>query len=148
MGDEILRYIILILPIIFASSLIQASEEIKPNSSNENIAEYDKLFSQISQKRVGVSNDEISMVKNPFIMTNKIILKDTNTTVAKIKYILEGTLNKKAKINGKWYTINDKIDGYKLVVVKRNSVIIKNEHLKKELFIRKNNVSKIKFSSK
>ncbi len=148
MGDEILRYIILILPIIFASSLIQASEEIKPNSSNEKITEYDNLFSQISQKRVGVSNDEISMVKNPFIMTNKIILKDTNTTVAKIKYILEGTLNKKAKINGKWYTINDKIDGYKLVVVKRNSVIIKNEHLKKELFIRKNNVSKIKFSSK
>lgn len=143
-----MRYIILILPIIFASSLIQASEEIKPNSSNEKITEYDNLFSQISQKRVGVSNDEISMVKNPFIMTNKIILKDTNTTVAKIKYILEGTLNKKAKINGKWYTINDKIDGYKLVVVKRNSVIIKNEHLKKELFIRKNNVSKIKFSSK
>ena len=63
-------------------------------------------------------------------------------------YILTATLNKKAKINGQWYKLYGEIGDFKLTNIRSNSVIIKNEHSKKELFIRKNDVSKIKFSSK
>lgn len=63
-------------------------------------------------------------------------------------FVVTAIFDKKAKINGTWYKLYSEIGEYKLVSIKRNSVIIKSEHSKKELFIRKSNVGKIKFSSK
>lgn len=143
MGDEILKPIVtLILSLILSSTLVAAKNDIK---------EYDKLFSQIGKKRIGISNSQIDRVKNPFIMTySKVVVKDGNGTVTikKPTYTLTAILNNKAKLNGQWYKLHSEIGDFKLVSIRSNSVIIKNEHSKKELFIRKSNVSKIKFSSK
>jgi|LGOV01.1.fsa_nt_gb hypothetical protein len=152
MGDEVLKNI---LTIVFLFSLVLSSSVAQEREFSENfkskIAEYDKFFSQISEKRFGVPNSKIDSVKNPFIMSyKKVMVKDGNTTVEikKPSYILSATFDKKAKINGKWHKLNSQIGDFKLISIRTKSVIIKNEHSKKELFIRKSNVSKIKFSSK
>jgi hypothetical protein len=145
MGDEILKIITLILPLLLLFSSVMAKE------NKNKMSEYDKLFLQISKKRIGISNSKIDKVKNPFLMTyKKVVAKDGNSTkkLKELKYILTITFNKKAKINGKWYKLNSKLGNFKLTNISSNSVIIQNEHSKKELFIRKNDVSKIKFSSK
>ena len=82
------------------------------------------------------------------MIDNKIIVNDSNVTIKEITYTLSAIINNRAKINGEWYELNNEIDNFYLVSIKRNSVVIKNEHSKKELFIRENDASKIKFSSK
>ena len=147
MGDEVLKINkILVISLFVAVNLLASAN----NNIKKEIKEYDTLFEQIGQKRVGVSNSEINIVKNPFLMTNvKTVIKDGNTTkIKKIKYILNAIFSKKAKINGKWYKLNNEIGDFKLTKINNNSVIISNGHSKKELFIRKSNVGKIKFSSK
>ena len=152
MGDEILKTVItLILSLILSSTLVAAKNDKFTENFREKIAEYDKFFSQISEKRLGVSNSKIDTIKNPFIMTySKVVVKDDNGTVTikKPTYTLNAILNKKAKLNGQWYKLHSQIGDFKLTSIGSNSVIIKNEHSKKELFIRKSNVSQIKFSSK
>jgi len=152
MGDEILKTIVaLILSLILSSTLVAAKNDNFTESFKKKIAEYDKFFSQISEKRIGVSNSKIDTVKNPFIMTySKLVAQDSNGTVIQKKptYILTAIFNKKAKLNGQWYKLHSEIGDFKLASIRSNSVIIKNEHFKKELFIRKSNVNKIKFSSK
>ncbi len=150
MGDEVLKIVTLIFTLLLLFSSAIAKEVLTTEFKNK-MKEYDKLFSQIGEKRIGVSNTKINMLKNPFLMTyKKVVIKDGNSTkeIKKPKYILTVTFNKKAKINGKWYKLNSKLDNFKLINIRSNSVIIQNEHSKKELFIRKNDVSKIKFSSK
>ncbi len=153
MGNELLKKIILTLTLslILSSALIAAKNDRFTENFKSKLMEYDKFFTQISEKRIGVPNSKIDKVKTPFIMTNKkVIIKDGNKTV-KVKkpmYILNATFNNKAKINGHWHKKNSEIGDFKLTNIRSNSVIIKNEHSKKELFIRNSDVSKIKFSSK
>jgi len=150
MGDEVLKIVTLIFTLLLLFSSAIAKEVLTTEFKNK-MTEYDKLFSQIGEKRIGVSNTKINMVKNPFLMTyKKVIIKDGNSTkeIKKPKYILTVIFDEKAKINGKWYKLNSKLGNFKLINIRSDSVIIQNEHSKKELFIRKNDVSKIKFSSK
>ena len=153
MGDEVLKKIIftLTLSLILSSALIAAKNDRFTNNFKSKLMEYDKFFTQIGEKRIGVSNSKINTVKTPFIITNSnVIIKDGNKTV-KVKkpmYILNATFNNKAKVNGQWHKINSEIGDFKLTNIRSNSVIMRNEHSKKELFIRNSNVSKIKFSSK
>ena len=153
MGDEILKTVTtLILSLILSSTLVVAKNDKFTENSRKKIAEYDKFFSQISEKRLGVSNSKINTVKNPFMMTySKVVVKDSNSTVTieKPTYTLTATFDKKAKLNGQWYKLYSKIGDFKLVSIRSNSVILEDKHSKKKFFIiRKNNVSKIKFSSK
>ena len=152
MGDEVLKKILaLTLSLTLSSALFAVDHDKFTGEFKSKLMEYDKFFAQISEKRIGVSNTKIDKVKNPFIMSySKVVVQDGNKTieVKKRTYILNATFNNKAKINGQWYKLNSEIGDFKLANVRSNSVIIKNEHSKKELFIRKNDVSKIKFSSK
>ena len=151
MGDEILKTVVaLILSLILSSTLVAAKNDKIAENFKEKIAEYDKFFSQISEKRIGVSNSKIDTIKNPFIMTYNKVVKDGNSTVIinKPAYTLTAILNKKAKLNGQWYKLHSEIGDFKLTSISSNSVIMRNEHSKKELFIRNSNVRQIKFSSK
>jgi len=153
MGDELLKKIIAFtLSVIFSSALVAAEKNKKfYDEFEDKIAQYDKLFNEISEKRTGVPNSKIDSIKNPFIVVyKKAIVNDGNGTegTKNPTHVLNVTFNTKAKINGQWYKIGNEIGDFKLVSIKNDSVIIKNEHSKKELFIRKNDVSKIKFSSK
>jgi len=147
MGDEVLKKQIFftIFFILISNTFLMSSER-----GIEKTKEFNKFFQDISKKRVGASEQDVNKVKNPFIMiSNKGISIDGNVTVTQeIVYTLSGIFDKKAKINGKWYRLSSKIGDFKLIKIKNKSVIIKNEHSKQELFIRKNNVDKITFSSK
>jgi len=147
MGDEILKTdkILIISLFVVVNLLGSANSNIK-----KEIKAYDTLFEQIGEKRVGVSNNEINAIKNPFMMKNvKTVIKDGNTTEIKtVKYVLNAIFSNKAKINDKWYKLHNEIGDFKLTRISSNSVILSNGHSKKELFIRKSNVDKIKFSSK
>jgi hypothetical protein len=145
MGDEVLKTLILLtLSLIISSAFLFAKDEVSSKTD-----EYDKLFTQISKKRIGASSQDINKVENPFIMERNIVI-DVNSSTAKAQtiYKLNAIFDKKAKINGQWYKLNSEIDNFNLASIGKNSVIIKNEHSKKELFIRKSDDNKIKFSSK
>ncbi len=109
---------------------------------------YDKIFDRISETRVGASEKDINRLKNPFLVIYKKKINSNITKKPKIIYILDGIFDNKARINGKWRKIYTKIGSYKLIKIKRRSVLLRNSNGRKELFIRKNNESKIQFSSK
>ena len=109
---------------------------------------YDKIFKKIGEIRVGVDTETINKLKNPFLIIYKKKLESNTTKKLKIVYVLDGIFENKVKINGKWRNIYSRVGIYKIVKIKRESVILRNTNKTKELFIRKNNGSKIKFSAK
>ncbi len=148
MGDEVLKKIIYVLPIVtilFVSNIFASSNLVLGNETKE----YDKIFTQINQTRVGISLKKINKLKNPFLTSNKktvLTKKAKKARKKKAYFILDAIFDKKAKINGKWVRLYSKIGSYKLVKIKRSSVILKNNNGKKEIFIRKKDDKNIKFS--
>ena len=149
MGDEILINFklckILFVCFTIISSLYGNSSKLSLGNETK---EYDKIFEKIAETRVGISNQEIDKIKSPFIVIYKNPKDKNATKKPKITYTLDAIFDKKAKINGKWIKIYKKIGTYKLVKIKRDSVILKNTNKIKELYIRKKDESKIKFSTK
>lgn len=149
MGDEILKTK---LKTLFILLFFIVSSDAKDNLSLGNeVKEYDKIFERIAEKRVGTDTAKIDKLTNPFIVISdreNSNESDGNTTILEPVYILEATMNQKAKINGIWYTIKETINNWKITQINRNSVILQNEIEKKEIFIRTKDESNIKIFSK
>ena len=148
MGDEVLNKIIkysmnISIFLLLSSSYLFSSPLVLGNDTKE----YDNIFEKISETRVGIKNKEIEKIKNPFIVIYKQSA-DSNKTKKKIVYVLDAIFNNKAMINGKWYKRYSKIGTYKLIKIKKSSILLRNTNKTKELFIRNKNESEIKFSSK
>lgn len=127
-------------------SFISAKDNL---SLGNEVKEYDRIFEKIAEKRVGVDGLTIDKLSNPFIIsTNELDISDANTSTGESAYLLEATINQKAKINGTWYNIQDTINTWKITKISRNSVILQNETEKKEIFIRTKDESNIKIFSK
>lgn len=118
-----------LLPLIFLLFTI--------NLYSDELQWVDEQIEAIKPPRKGVSDANISALKDPFIFKNSNSSKESVKTVAKSsksskykslkryrKYILKTIINKSAMINGKWYKINDKVGLYTLSEVKRNSVVL------------------------
>lgn len=105
------------------------------------VAEYKSMFSKIGERRIGVDPRIIDAVKTPFVMVKKEQPKIVNGEVVKAssEFILQAMINKKAKINGKWYGVNDDIGDLKVVSVRNGVVWLKNSEFKKRLTMRKEN---------
>lgn len=105
------------------------------------VAEYKSMFSKIGERRIGVDPRIIDAVKTPFVMVKKEQPEIVNGEVVKAssEFILQAMINKKAKINGKWYGVNDDIGDLKVVSVKNGVVWLKNSEFKKRLTMRKEN---------
>jgi hypothetical protein len=99
------------------------------------------MFSRIGEKRIGVDPRVIDAVKTPFVVVRKEKPKIVNGEVIKptSAYVLQALVNKKAKINGKWYGISDDINDLKVVSIKNGVVWLKNSEFKKRLTMRKKN---------
>ncbi len=140
MGDKILKK--LLLCIIFFSIALNAKMIDKVSIVKAvNIQKYNTIFEQISKKREGLSDKELSKVVTPFVNNRVLkIIKDKNVTKSKpIILRLYGILDNKANINKKWYKINSKIYDYRLVKIKNISVVLKRKRKRLELFLRKKN---------
>ena len=123
----------------------------EPIALSDEVKEYDKIFEKIAEKRVGTTLDNFTKVNNPFLQTNSTQKNnDTNTTEIKESQenLLEVILANKAKISGKWYSLNESLGAYKLTKIKSNSVILENGIETKELFIRNLNATNIQIYSK
>jgi len=129
---------------------LSLSADIQSNSKapQMSIQRYNMIFDQISKKRIGPSDKTLSSVPTPFVNQNILkIIKDKNATKRKpIILRLHGIINKTVRINNKWYKLNSKVYGYRLVKIKNLSVILRRKRKRIELFLRKKN-DKIKFTN-
>jgi hypothetical protein len=105
------------------------------------VKEYQSMFARIGEKRIGVDNRTIDAVKTPFVVFKKEQPKIVNGEVVEptSEFILQAIINKKAKINGKWYGINDDLGDLKVISIKNGVVWLKNSEFKKRLIMRKEN---------
>ncbi|MBZ7987328.1 stage V sporulation protein S [Campylobacter canadensis] len=88
----------------------------------------------LSDARVILNSSDIDMLNNPFyqVVTNK----SQQNTEPVLTFTLSAIVEKRAKINNKWYEVNEEIDGsngYKVVSIKNDIVGISNSNNYKEL---------------
>ncbi len=106
--------------------------------ADNQLAWVDKQITAIKPPRVGISNKEISQIKDPFIYLVK-----KKKTIKKVfkhshyirryytrRFYLEAILNKSAMINRKWYKKGEWVHGYKLINVNKTSVILQRRNKK------------------
>ena len=120
----------------------QESISVKANL----VKEYQEMFEKISQKRVGLDESEIVKVKEPFLTLKKkkTAQNKSGTKIANKKensLILEAIFNKKAMINGKWYSLYQSIGDKKIVSISGNYVWLKTVSGREKLTIRTKNAN-------
>lgn len=87
---------------------------------------------------------EIDIKYDPFMQTKKIFVKKKNSkkevvksSINKVSLTLITILNGRAFINSKWYKKGDKLNGYKIVYIGNDKVMLKKESRVKYLQIEK-----------
>ena len=123
------------------------------------LAWVDEQIEAIKPARVGISDKEISKIKDPFIFLHKKDSKEMKKTLSRytgykkvlrrrhIYLKLDAILNKSAMINGKWYKQGSYVHGYKLVKVNRKSILLIRKN-KKLLLSTVSRSNKIKINNK
>lgn len=113
----------------------------------------DEQIAAIRPARVGLSDELIAHLSNPFNTQEekeKLKLATKESIQSKVvpkpkkkyhhrsknsKLVLDGLLNSAALINGKWYTLGERVGLYKLSYVGNDYVILRNKYRKKTLSI-------------
>jgi hypothetical protein len=118
-------------------------------SLEQEVKEYDQIFSKIAKKRIGIDGTMIDKINNPFIVqTIEHNTSDITDPVQTPEYSLEAIVNQRVKINGQWYGIHETIETYKIVKITQKSATLANEIETKELFIRTKNGNNVEILSK
>jgi hypothetical protein len=108
--------------------------------SADELAWVDHQIEAIKPPRKGLETATLASVSNPFIFLKKkeskdkkkgalssdknIIAEDTIVVEEKFTPYLKAIINKSALINGKWYKLHDKVNGYKLSKIQPSSVVL------------------------
>ena len=135
MGDEVLMKKLMIIPALVIN-IFASTGEIK-NEKEALILEYRDMFKRISQKRIGVEESKIDDLSAPFLKVEKKVEApqvDVNETFV-APFELQATFGQKAKISGKWYKLNDSVDGMKLISIKQAYVWLKSDESRKKLIM-------------
>jgi len=142
-----LKTIILILcSLVFGMVNVVAKEGI---SLEQEVKEYDQIFSKIAKKRIGIDSAMIDKINNPFVVqTVEHNISDITVPIQTPEYTLEVIINQRVKINGQWYGINETIESYKIVKITQKSATLANEIETKELFIRTKDGNNVEILSK
>ena len=109
------------------------------NQLQEEMGSYDKIFEKIKEKRSGLSDIELSSIKNPFKQEPIKTITDKNLSIAtqaSKELSLKSILLNKANIDSKWYAVGDIVDGYKIANITRNSVFLVKGDEKQELILK------------
>ena len=122
----------------------------------------DGQISAIKPPRSGISSSAVNRVKNPFIITysttqtGKTGKKASTSKSSGGKTTAKRTtqpmkvhaiMNDSALINGKWYKPDEKVRGYRVAKIDRESVLLTRGKKEKKLFLSSAN-SKIKIQIK
>jgi len=112
----------------------------------------DKLVKDIKKERIGLSKADAKSAKNPFVKAIK--MRQNSKPVKKYKkkkynkrFSLNAIVNNKAKINYKWYSINSTLNGYKVIKIENNYVVLKRGNRTIYLYLKYPKNKNIKFSS-
>jgi len=121
MGDKLLRkYFLFFIPFFILHATDYSTQWI------------DKAVEEIRPPRVGVEEQVLQKINNPFvygITKDKIVIKK-KVTFKKSKYQTKSNfrvtaiLNKSAKINNRWVRIGKRISGYTLSQINKEYVIL------------------------
>ncbi len=130
---------LLILTLLFSFFQLHADE----------LGWVNRQIQAIAPNRVGLSDKDISKLKNPFIFLNKNRpkIKKKSVTNYKVKktyskkrykskrkrLMLDAIMNKSALINGTWYKVGQSINGYKIVNINNNSILLTKNNKKIQL---------------
>jgi len=146
--------------------------------AKDELAWVDEQVAAIKPSRSGMSKRELSHIRDPFIFLMKnrgnegdekkaITTKSVSSSSSSIqkapkkeqqtthtnqrkygKLELEAIINKSVLLSGIWYRVGDKVNGYTITEVTRNSVLLKKK--KKELLLttRTSPNSNLKFQNK
>jgi len=136
------------------------------NLSSNELEWVDEQIEAIKPPREGISEAEIASLKDPFIFLKKADTKSSVIATAptvftsettdspkirvlpqKKKFILDAIINKSALINGKWYTISDKIDDYTVSKIDTTSVTLLKKGKEERLSTSSKNLN-LKFKNK
>jgi transformation system protein len=89
-------------------------------------AKYDAIFDDLSKPRVGLSDEQIASLQDPFYPKEASAPREANQQVD-LGYQLVGIMGDKVKLNDKWYGLGEYVGSYKIVQITGNSVIITND---------------------
>jgi hypothetical protein len=159
MGDYVLMKNFILLPLILTSLAA---------ITNEDLSWVDKQVQAIKPPRDGESLSSISRIKDPFIFLKKDSSKSSKKSPAstsksmtnsgaltskapvvftKNSLVLGAIINKVALINGNWYKVGERVNGYKVHSISRKSVTLKNGSKTKLLTTASKN-KKLKFKGR
>ncbi|SFP13288.1 hypothetical protein [Hydrogenimonas thermophila] len=116
------------------------------------IERIDKLVKDIKKERIGLSKTDAKKAKNPFVkaVQKRQELKHVKK-YKKRKYnkrlSLKAIVNNRAKINYKWYSHNSTINGYKIIKISNDYVVLKRGNRTIYLYLKNKKNKNIKFSS-
>ncbi|WP_187647363.1 hypothetical protein [Nitrosophilus labii] len=81
---------------------------------------------------------------DPFYKAQKLLKKKKKikSVSRTLKLTLSAIYNERAYINGKFYKVGDKIEGYKIYKIGKNFVILKKRGKKRVLYLVKNKILK------
>ena len=116
------------------------------NAQDVEIKNIDDKISKIDSSREGITIKALDNTKNPFYVES--IEFDGSVVQPVEKISLKGIMNSKAYINNKWFGLNDEIEGYKVISITPNRVLLKREDRTKELFLKSKKDSFIKIEAR
>ncbi len=153
-----MKKIFLILSVLFSTLVL----------SNE-LSWVDRQVDAIKPPRIGMKASSIKNLKDPFIFleknrtaelltskssqpkagikqNSKTAKKQKIKTVSKV-LVLNVIMNNSAMISGEWYKLGDRVNGFEISEINRNSVLL-HKQKKKLLLSTKSNTNKLKFHNK
>ena len=103
----------------------------------------DQLIEKVKVTRVGLKQEQIKALKNPFVSQKKLVKIIKVEKIKKEKkrqklvLRLSSILNDRARINGRWYKRGSKIGPYRIVQIGDESVLLRSKKRFLRLFIKR-----------
>lgn len=135
MGDEILMKKLLIP--FMCTTFLFANAPDPEEKMGTLVQDIKMMFDKIGERRVGIDESKINTLATPFLEVgskNQPIAQESEQIP-----VLQAILNKKVKVNGKWYGLYEKIGDFEIVSITSGSILLKNNEEKLTLSIRKKN---------
>ncbi|MDL0088393.1 hypothetical protein [Campylobacter gastrosuis] len=94
----------------------------------------DELFDKISQQRVGLSDEKLKAIKNPFIQvkSDSNLTQEGGDVATSGDILIKAIVSSRVKINEKWYKVDDEVSGLTITKISPNSIEVKNSEGKIE----------------
>jgi len=117
-------------------------------ASGVSVEDIKMMVNKIRAPRIGIDMKQLAYTENPFITVTMDGNNSTTTVIFKPKRVevnvdLDGILNNRANINGKWMKLGDMVGDYNISRIENRVVILtRDNNDTKKLFIykKKNNI--------